>query len=168
MGLFDLPMLKQLAVQLANTIVLCGVLSWLLYAPVKDFLRKRTERVRGQLQEAEDNMRQASEMKLQYETKLKDISRERDAILEAARQAAQEKEAQIITAARAEAEAIRNRAMLDIKLEEEKVRDDMKNQMIDISAAMASRWVSSAMDGSAQRRLLDEVISDLGDSRWLN
>ena len=45
----DINMLKDLAFQLLNTVILCAVMSYLLYKPVKNFLAARRDRIEGQI-----------------------------------------------------------------------------------------------------------------------
>jgi len=57
--------------------------------------------------------------------------------------------------------------MKDIEREQERARDEVKKQIIEISSLMASRFVSANMDDSTQKKLLNEAIADLGDAKWL-
>ena len=67
----DINLLKDVAFQLLNTVILCAVLSYLLYKPVKNFLAARRERIAGQIDSAENQLAEANKMKALYEEKLK-------------------------------------------------------------------------------------------------
>jgi F0F1-type ATP synthase membrane subunit b/b' len=45
---------------------------------------------------------------------------------------------------------------------------DLKKQIIEISSAMASRFIKASIDENQQKKLADEVISELGDVKWQN
>lgn len=165
---FDLPMLTDLAMQLFNTLVLAGALSFLLYKPVIKFMKTRADRIRGEIESAETEAKQAHELKVMYEEKLKAIEKERQSILDDARKRGLEKESQILAEAKEEADLIKNRAMLDIDREQQKAKDEMKTQMIEISTLIASRFISAKIDETTGSKLLDDVIADLGDAKWLN
>ncbi len=163
---FDQQFLIALGWQLINTGVIIGVLAYFLYEPVKKFLKERQERIEKQINDAENIEKQAIELKNEYEQKLSKINVERTEILEDARKRATQMEAEIIAEAKAEARKVKERAMLDIEREEEKARDDMRTQIIELSTSMASRYVETNIDVETQNKLLDEVISDLGEIKW--
>lgn len=165
---FDWPMISNLLVQLFQTGVMIAFLSWLLYKPVLKFLKNRSERIANQIQSAKEGLEQSEVLKAEYEEKLKNIGKERDEILEAARKQAKAREASIIEAAKAEADAILKRAAADLELEQQKVKDEMKVQLVEISSLMASRFVAKNMDKATEDALLNQVITDLGDVKWLN
>jgi len=161
-------MLIQLGIQLFNTLILCLGLGFILYKPVINFLSARKEKIASQLSNAEIKLADANKLKAEYEQKLKSIEAERNQILDNARSRAKENEKQIITEAKKEAETLKNRAMLDIQREQEKAKDDIKNQIIDISSAMAEIFISKSIDKNEQNKLIEEVISDLGEIKWLS
>ncbi|MFV0440745.1 MAG: F0F1 ATP synthase subunit B [Lachnospirales bacterium] len=165
---FDMMMVKQMVLLLISDLVIIFILGKLLYNPVKDFLRKRTERIANDIDKSEKALSDANALKAEYEAKLKDIDKEKADILEKARKLASDKEKDIIDLAKDEANVIKNRAMLDIKREEDKARDDMKSSIIEISTLMASRYVATNLTEDNQNKLLDEVIDSLGEVKWQN
>lgn len=164
----DKQFLIQLCWQIFNTLILCGGLSYILYKPMTKFLDNRKERIKTQISTAENQLKEANALKAEYENKLKGISAERDEILESARVRATQREQQIIAEAKKEAEALKNRAELDIQREQEKVKDEVKNQIIEISSLMAGHFIKASIEESEQNKLINEVISDLGDVKWLS
>lgn len=163
---FDKQFLISLAFQLLNTAVLCFILTKLLYKPVKEFLAARKEKIARQIADAKANLEDAQKLKAEYEMKLKDIEKERNEILDDARVRGRQREEQIISDAKQEAETLKSRAMLDIQREQEKAKDEIKKQIIEVSSIMTSRFISASMDEAEQNRLVDEVISDLGEIKW--
>lgn len=165
---FDAVTINNLLLQLCNTMILAAILAYLLYKPVKNFLKNRSDRISSQILTAEENLKQSQIVRAEYEDKLKNIEKERNEILDSSRKQALEKEEQIIREAREEAQAIRERAMKDIEREQAKVKDEIKSQIIEISTLMASQFIQNSIDENTQNKLLDEVISDLGEVKWLN
>lgn len=168
MGFFDTPMLINMAMQWVNTAIMCGILSYFLYQPVKKFMKTRADRIKNQLDTAETNLKSSQDLKADYERKLKEIDKERSEILDKARAQALAKSEQIVAEAKHEAQNLKNRAALDIQREIENAKDEMRKQMIEISSLVASRYISTNIDQTTQSRLLDEVIADLGDTTWLS
>ena len=89
-------------------------------------------------------------------------------ILGEARNRASLREQEIIAEAKAEAETLKNRAMVDIQREQEKAKDEIKKQIIEVSSIMAGKFIAETIDQKKQEKLVDEVISDLGDVKWLS
>jgi len=163
---FDWAFVMNLLLVLINLGIIIFLLSWLLYKPVLGFLAQRKERIRSELAQAAENLRVSEEKKTQYDTKLAAIKTEREDILDAARRVAGEREAEIIVNANAEAGLIMERARREIDQEREKAKDEMRSQIIQVSAMMAERLMGSGMDVSTRDKLLNEAITELGDAEW--
>ncbi|MCL2855653.1 MAG: F0F1 ATP synthase subunit B [Defluviitaleaceae bacterium] len=162
----DPSLLGQMAIQWVNVIFLVFILSWLLYKPVRKFLNDRRERIEGELAKAAADMKEAEEQRAHYQNKLSAIAGEKEEILAAARKLAGEKEAEIIQAANGEASSIMERARLEIQREQEKAKDEMRTQIIQISALMAEQLLGEGMDEANKDKILDRAISELGDAVW--
>jgi F-type H+-transporting ATPase subunit b len=165
---FDQQFLFGLGMQLLNTLILFAGLSFLLFKPVREFMEKRSERIRLQIEQAKSEEQRVLEMKKEYENKLTNIKEESDAILREARKKAQEQESQIIEEARKEADSIKNRVLTDIEREKVKVKDEMKKEMVEIASLMAGKLIASSIDEQKHSELIDEVISQMGDVSWHN
>lgn len=164
----DMNLVKDILFQLLNTAILCAVLSYLLYKPVKNFMAARRKRIEGQIDSAEKKLDDANKMKALYEEKLKDIDKEKEQILNEARNRGVLREQEIISEAKKEAETIKNRAMVDIQREQEKAKDEIKKQIIEVSSIMAGKFIAEAIDQKRQEKMVDEVISDLEEVKWLS
>lgn len=164
----DSQLIYGIIIQLISTGILCTILSKLLYKPVTKFLQKRKENIENNINEANTKLSQAEALKFEYEIKLKDIEKEKSAILEDARNRAKQNEAQIIEDAKKEAEAIKNRAMIDIQREKDKVKEEIRLQIIEVSSLVASKFISKSINEQEQDKLIDQVIADLGEVKWKN
>lgn len=164
----DKQLLYQICIQLFNTLLLCGLLAWILYKPVLNFLNNRKEKIANQLNGAAQNLSDAEALKAQYEAKLSTIEAERTEILDAARATALQNSQDIIAEAKKEAENIRNRAMTDIQREQEKAKDEIKKQIIEVSTMISGRFVAKSMTETEQNMLLDDTIKDLEGVQWLS
>ncbi len=164
----DQQTLIQIGIQLFNACLLAVVLGVVLYKPVKKFMRARADRIGGQLREAQDNMQDAEKIRAEYEKKLLEIDAERLRILEAARLAAAEHSRHIIEDVKREAAEIRRRAHESAKAERERLEEDVRLQIIDISSLMAEKFVAHAMDRSDQDRMFDEAMAQMEEATWPN
>jgi len=165
---FDLAFLNEIWMVWANMVLIIVLLSWLLYKPVKKFLAERRERIAKELETAAENMRASEETKAAYNAKLANIEVERDELLDDARKLAGEREAAIIAEANSEAVLIKERAKREIELDREKAKDEMRKQIIQVSATMAEQLIGENMDPETRDQILDRAITELGDTPWRN
>ncbi len=164
----DSQFLFNLAVQLINTCIMCFILAKLLYNPVLNFLKARKERIANQIDEAQKALNEANTLKMQYQLKLEDIDHERSEILEKARADANKNSQQIISQAKTEAETLRQRAKLDIEREQEKARDEVKKQIIQVSSAISEKFIAAKISDAEQEKLVEDTIKDLEGVKWLS
>jgi F-type H+-transporting ATPase subunit b len=157
----DLQMFLDMLPNLLNFIVTAAVLTYLLYKPVRKILQARADRVEGDLKDAATNKETAEALKATYEQKVRDIETERAAILEEARKTASAKRTQIIDDAKAEAQSVKDKANRDIATELEQIKSAIHHSIIDISADMAAKLISAAIDKSAHEKLFSEAMTEL-------
>ena len=168
--LFNLdPQLLHDAVLLAIAVfVMFLLLSYLLFNPAREFLRKREERVKDNIDSAEKAKADAEALRLDYENRLRDIHKEENEILSAARRKALENEAKILENAKAEAAAIIARANREVELEKKRAEDDIKKEIISVASMIAGKVVSENIDTSVQDSLIDDTLKEIGDQTWLS
>ena len=158
----------QIAAQIVSVSLLAVVLSLLLYRPVSEFLRKRSDGIKEQLETAETAIVEANELKLQHEQKLIEIEKTRNEMFETARNQAIEMARQIVDEAKEEADTLRARTAANIKMEQERVQAEMKLAIITIASAMAQKFVTASMDAKTQDRLFNEAVVELEGLKWRN
>lgn len=162
----DAQLFMDAAIVACAVLFLFALLSYFVFNPARDLLRKRQERVEGDLAAAAKDKEEALTYKLEYEEKLKNADKDVDAIISEGRKKANKRSEEIIADANAEAERIRLRTEKEIELEKAKVKDDVKVEMVDVAKAIAERFISESMDESKQAKLVDEVINEMGDKTW--
>ena len=168
--LFDLDF------QLVNDAVLLAIavfflfliMSNLLFNPTRKLLQDRKDDIARDIADAKKDKEEEDKLKAEYEAKLKDINKERDAILAEARQKALKNETKIISDAKEEAAAIIARANEEAELEKKKVADEVKQEMISVAAVMASKVVAANIDTTIQNTLVEQTLKEMGESTWLN
>jgi len=157
---FDKALLIEVGIYMFNVLLLVGLLSVLLYKPVKKYLDQRQGRIRDDLASARETREEAMELKAQYEQILAGVAGERDEILSQAHKKAVERSDELLFEARREADALHARAAAELELERKNALGDMKEQMIEISAMMAGRFVRVSMDRETQDRFIDEAFAE--------
>ncbi|MBQ7933566.1 MAG: F0F1 ATP synthase subunit B [Lachnospiraceae bacterium] len=168
--LFDLDMqlVADAVLMIIAIFFLFLIMSYFLFNPARKMLSSRQEKIRGELEDAKQNMEQARSLKAEYEEKLKDIDKEAEIILGEARKKALANENQIIAQAKEEAARILDRARVEAQLEKQKMADEVKNEMVSIASLLASKVVAASIDTTVQEQLVDETLKEMGDQTWLS
>ena len=164
----DLQLLADSVLTMIAVLVLFILASYLLFNPVREFLKKRQDKIKSDIDSAIEDKESAKQLREEYEAKLKDIDKEADEILSAARKKALANEAKIVAEAKEEAARIIARANEEATLEKKRAVDDVKKEMITIASAMAAKVVSASIDTTIQDSLVEETLKEMGDTTWLS
>ena len=144
------------------------LLSYLLFNPARNLMEKRQEGIREQMETAAREKQDAIQFKAEYDEIIKNVQKETDEILSEARKKALKKESVMLEEAREEAAQIVARANREVELEKSKVKDEMKQEIINVATAMAGKIVASSLDESKQSQLLADTLEEMGDETWLS
>ena len=151
-----------------NIFILFTAMSYLLFNPVRDMLKKRQDKITSDRENAESDKKEASALKAEYEARLKDAHKEAEAILNDARKTAMHNEQKIIDEAKAEAARIIERANVEAELEKQKLSDEVKQQIVTVAAVMASKLVARSIDEKDSNALIEETLNEMGEKTWLS
>lgn len=158
----------QVIMHVITILALFLVLGKLLFKPVRNILEKRREEIANEYKTLEEDTAAVAELKSKYESKLKDINHEADQILAHARKRAIEREDEIIKEAKEEAERLMKRAHLEIEREKEQLKDEVRREIIDVATVMASKFVAVSLNDDRKNQLIEETLTGMGASTWLN
>ena len=142
------------------------LLSYLLFNPARELMKKRQDKIREEMETASRDMADANKMKAEYTAKLAAADKDVDAILSEGRKKALAKENEIVAEAKEEAARVMERAEREIELEKSKVRDEVKQEMIGVAREMAEKFVAASLDDQAQAKLIDEALNEMGEDTW--
>ncbi|NMA61308.1 MAG: F0F1 ATP synthase subunit B [Firmicutes bacterium] len=150
-----------LVAQIINFILLVGLLYWLLYKPVREFMDKRTAEIEQQIKSAEENQKAAEALRLDLENQAKESRQQARQFLDDATKRAEVAQAEMMAEARKEADAIIKRAQEMTVLEREKAWDELKAQVGELSLLLASKVINESLDQAQHQQLIDQTLSQL-------
>lgn len=165
---FDSQLLLQTAIHGATALALFIILGKLIFKPVNKILEKRKETIANEYQIIKIQTEKGNALIEDYEVKLTHIKKEADEILAEARKAALAHENKMLSEAKLEVDRIFARSKLEIEREKEKVKDDIKKEIIEVATLMASKFVAATMDEKTRSQLFDQAISEMGENTWQN
>lgn len=164
----DAQTLFDAGITAINVFVLFLLLSFILFNPARNMMKKRQDKITSDRETAEKNKAEAIALKEEYEDKLKEAAKEAESILSDARKTAMHNEQKIIDEAKEEAARIIARANTEAELEKQKCADEVKQQIIAVATVMASKLVAKSIDDNDSNALIEETLNEMGEKTWLS
>ena len=146
-----------------NLVILYVFLKKLLFNPVKNMIDSRQKEIDDMYSKAEDSVKNANQMKAEYEQKISAANEESEEILKNAQRRAVLKEEEILREADKKASRIIERAEEDIALEKQKAINDVKDKVSEIALDIAEAVIERDIDKKDHDTLIDDFISKLGE-----
>lgn len=135
------------------------------YPAIKKGMEARTERIRADLDAAENAKTEAAGVLDGYKAQLADAKSEAGRIIEEARQAAdalkKDQEARLQT----ELSDTRARAAADIEAAKVQAIADLRGEVAELAVGAASAVVNKNLDAAAQTQLIEDYINQVGSAR---
>ena len=143
-------------------LVVLILLSKLAFPAIKKGMNDRTERIRGEIDEADKLKAEAASTLAQYQASVADSKAEAARIVDEARTAAEAVRADIIARAEAEANEIKTKAREDVEAGKARAITELQSQVGDLTIALAEKVVERSLDDATNRALSDSYINNLG------
>ena len=162
----DAQLLFEVVLSMIAVFTLFLALSYILFNPVRDMLKKRQEMVQETKDTANKEKEDALKLKAEYDVKLKNAETEAEEILTEARKRALKNERAILEEAKEEAARIIANANVQIELEKKKAMDDLKQEVVAIATMMAGKVVAASIDEKLSNQLIEDTLKEMGDDTW--
>ncbi len=130
--------------------------------PVRKMLQDREDRIRGDLERAEQAKVEAEGVLEDYRRQLAEARTEASQIIEASREQAEEVRRELIAKAEADAAEVRQRAAEDARLASDRVMSELRASVTDLSIELAEKVVEHNLDHDTQIRLIESYINQVG------
>jgi F-type H+-transporting ATPase subunit b len=149
---------QVLLAQFVNFAILFGLLSVLLYKPMRRMLDERSNRIKESMEQAEQIKEQITNTEEQVKLQMEAARREGQDILAQAAQMGERLKEEAKGEARQEAEVIVARARTEIERERDQAIDEVKREFVDLAITAAEKVVHESLDREKHRRLIEEVL----------
>ena len=165
-GLADLGIsLPTLLAQIVNFVILFGLLYLVAYKPIMRMLDERSRKVKESMDQTELIKEQAEHAEEETKKRIEEASKEGQEIIaraakmgEGTRQEAEQK-------AKLEAEALVNRARIEIQRERDEAIEGLRKEFADLTIMAAEKVIDRSLDKKAHREVIDKVLEE---SKTLN
>lgn len=145
-------------------LLLVLVLAKTAWKPLLRVLEERERRIQQALDEAQRARDDAAKLLEQYRELQAQARRDAQDIVAEARRAAERIAAELLAQARREQQGMLERAKEDVQREWERAMESLRAEAVDLAIAAASRLLRKHIDAAENRRLVEEVLAELGAS----
>ena len=152
----------QILISLANLVILFLLMKHFLYKPVKKVLAQRQKAIDDQYSEADKAKQAAEEERSVWEEKMQTAETRANEILQNATANASRRSDAIIAEAKDKADGIMRNAENEAELQRLKAEDDIKNDIVDLSAARTEKLLSREINSDDHKAFIDSFIEDIG------
>lgn len=125
----------------------------------------RTERIRNDLQTAEQQRAEAEQLLAEYRAKLNDAKAEAGRIIEEARQAADQLKREQEARLQEELAEMRSRAQADIETARAQALADLRDEVAQLALGAAEAVLQRNLDEAAQTQLIEDYINQVAAQR---
>jgi F-type H+-transporting ATPase subunit b len=147
----------------AFAVILFFMWKWVI-PRVNTMLEERRTKIQGELERAEETRREADHILEEYRAQLTGAREEAGRIIEETRKTAEQLRKDMLGKAEEESQGIVARAQDEIRAERDRVFQELRSQIGEISVELAARIVGESLDEAAHQRLIDEYIDQVAGS----
>ena len=158
--------LGTILAQMLNFFILVWILARFAYKPLVSMMQERKERIAKDLADAQAARNEAEQFKADYAAQIANARQEAQQIVEKAVQQAEATTREQLAAAREQIEREKERAHQDIVNERDRAMNNLRNEVISLSVAMATKVVAKDMDSETNTKLIEDAIAKL-DSKTI-
>lgn len=145
---------------LAFGILFLFMAKWVL-PRLNQVLEARRDKIVGDMERAEATRREADQQLTDYRQQLSGAREEANRIIEEGRKTAESVRVEMTRRAEQEYQAIVARAQDEIRAERDRVFQELRTQVGELSLALAGRVVGESLDRTRHLRLVDDYIEEL-------
>lgn len=154
--------------QLINTLILYLILRKFLFGPVTNFMHKRENEIKNQIQHAKQLDEEAQKLKADYEAKLLLAEEEGKDVVKKYTQRAENRAFEIVKTAEAEVDNMKLNAHRELERERVKAVNELKGQISELTILAASKVVEKDLNEADHKELINKFISEVGETQWQN
>ena len=148
-----------------NLLILFLLLKKFLFKPVRKMMLDRENEVKAMYDDAEKSKSDAASLKCEYEERISNAKNEAEKIVKDATHTAAVKSEEIILEAHNSAKGILERADRQIEADKRNAENELKNEISGIALSIASKVIEEEIDPDKHKKLIDNFISEMGDSK---
>lgn len=155
-------MLSTILFVTVSFLVLLLALKKFAWGPVVNMMQERQDKIANDIDDAEKSKLEADKLNKQKELELKQSRTEAQRIIAQAKETAENNAHGILIEAQEHATRIKKQAQEDLRIERERMIDEAKKEVADLSVSIASKILKKELSASTHQDLIQASIEKLG------
>jgi len=151
--------LSTIVFQIANFFVLLAVLTWFLYRPLQQTMRRRQDEITQRVRDAEERAQRADAERARLAVETQRTRTEAEAVLAGARAEASQLRQRLLDQARQEAARYAEDAHQHIEAQERAVRQHLEETVRHAAVAMAGTLIQQAAGPAVHHALIEHLLA---------
>lgn len=151
---------------LISTLLIVLIVKKFFWNYVRQYLEQRQAFIQSQLDESKAKLQESEKLKTQYEEKMANAKQEALDLISAAKNTASREAGEIVSKARDDAHAIKEKAEMEIEHEKAKVREQLKEEISEVAFLAARKIVEKELDESTHKKYVEDFIDEAGEQTW--
>ncbi|MFK2825609.1 F0F1 ATP synthase subunit B [Bacillus sp. B190/17] len=151
--------------QLIMFIILLALIKKFAWGPLMGMMQQREEHIASEIDAAEKSRVEANKLLEETRAELKASRQQAQEIIENAKKMGDSQKTEIIAAARAEAERLKESAKVEIEQQTEQAMASLREQVASLSVLIASKVIEKDLSKEDQEKLINEYIQEAGEER---
>lgn len=149
--------------QIVDFIILLIFLRLVVYKPLTKFLGDRSDHIANNIAAAEQERREAEQLKAGYEAEMRNARVQAQEIIQKATKAGEGQAMEIIENAKHEAGRLKDAALSEIEREKQKAIAELRDQVATLSVLVAGKIINQTMTDQIQRSMIENFIKEAGE-----
>lgn len=138
-----------------------SILVWKVFPAISGGLEERHQKIQGAIDDARNAREEAEAMRAEQQAALSEAKSEAQSIVEQSRSAAEGLKKEILDEAKEQQSALLADAKREIDQERDKLREELRQEAVDIALAASERLMRTKLDAEENRRLVGEFVSEI-------
>lgn len=148
---------------LISTFLIVCIVKKYFWNFVREYLDKRSAFIQGQLDESASKLKESEALKAEYEEKMANAKAEAKEIIAVAKEVASKEAEDIVAKAKDSAEAMKEKATLEIEHEKARVKKQIKEEISEVAFLAASKVVLKELDEETHKKYVSDFIEQAGE-----
>jgi F-type H+-transporting ATPase subunit b len=154
---------SQMIFAITNFIILVIAMYYLMYKPIKETMDKRQNKIKDDIETAQQLKADADQMKADITAELAKSRTTAQEIIARAEKTADVQKEEIVSSAHAEAQKMIDKANAEIREEKEKALSEIRDEAATLAMMAASKLIERSLNDADHKQLVDKYIEEAGE-----
>lgn len=152
---------QQILTHILGFVIALWILKKYAWKPLLNMIDERRDKIQGDFDKAADELKQAEELRSEYEQHMKEADAEARAKIQEAVREGQAVASEIKEAARGEGRELIERAKQELSRDVDKAKVQLKLDIVKMTMAATEKMINEKLDEAKHREMIEGFINDV-------